>query len=541
MSHLTRLLLALLALAFTSLSAFAQTYEDKRFGFELKTPKEWTQVPIKANEQYIIAKFLSDKNHFFTDPDLKITYEHKPEIQVIAFLSEKYREDEVEAEEEKDEEGNLKRIRFKLSNPYKDYPDFLKNTYSGGGFYIAEEKQDELGGLKVTQYLVKVEKGANGPKRVTTWVFHTGDIDFAVQVECFESSWRELRSDITRTLKSFAEIERTEGSIVENATTSGVIEIEFGDITPEERMERKLAREREAHERALRGLPEDWVVTEEDQFLVLNHADEKDADKLVEQGEAVFAWCEDTFPFLIDDTDYLRKPILRICQDWDELASFAFGGRESGWLPTIDMATYKDTVGIGSWNYSNMTQRFASWWINEHDADFLAAMPLWMRYGLEYNMLYAKHKRNKLELMPSDWEKVGLRQQIKDGLAMTPREIFLAGDDFFQDENARYAAAALMRYLLVGKGSKDKLTKHVVREYYLNMTAIIDEMDAADDDHDYKEPETEEEEAEQIRQRKERLKQQEDQLIQQAFERTFGEWTDKDWDRFAKYYFKSIG
>ena len=541
MPRFARALLALLSLSLLAPLATAQKFEDKRFGYELRLPKEWSQIPIKANEEYIIAKFLAKKTYFYTDPDLKITYEHKPELQVIAFLSEKYREDSVDAEEVKNEDGETVKIRFNLTNPYKDYEDFLKNTYSGGGFYIAEENESKAGNLKVTEYLVKVEKGANGPRRIVTWVFHTEDIDFAVQAECFESSWKELRSDITRTMKSFEEIERTEGSIVQDASTSGIVEIELGELTPEERMKRRQAREREAHQRAQAGLPEDWEVIEEDLFLVLNHADDKDADKLVEQGEAVFRWCEKTFPYLIDDTDYLRKPILRICKDWDELASFAFGGRESGWVPSIDMVTYKDTVGIGSWTYSNMTQRFCAWWLNEHDGDFLDAMPYWMRYGLEYNMLYAKHKGKKLELYPSDWEKVGLRQEIKDGVAATPKEIFLATEEFYDGENSRYAAAALMRYLLVGKGSKDKLTKNLVREYYLNMTAVIEEMDKEEGGESFKEPETEEEEAAMIKERSERLRQREKELMEAVFERTFAEWTDKEWDRFAKYYFKSIG
>jgi len=540
MSQLLRATLALLSLFLLAPLATAQKFEDKRFGYELRIPKEWSQIPIKANEEYIIAKFLAKKTYFYTDPDLKLTYEHKPEIQVIAFLSEKYKEDSVEAEEVKNEDGETVRIRFNLNNPYKDYADFLKNTYSGGGFYIADEKESKVGKVKVTEYLVKVEKGANGPRRIVTWVFHTEDIDFAVQAECFESSWKDLRSDLTRTLKSFKEIERTEGTIVQDASTSGIVEFDIGDITPEERMKRRKARERDAHDRAQLGLPEDWEVIEEDHFLVLNHADKKDAKKLVEQGEAVFAWCEKTFPYLVDDTDYMRKPILRICKDWDELASFALGGRESGWVPSIDMVTYKDTVGIGSWTYSNMTQRFASWWINEHDSDFLNAMPYWMRYGLEYNMLYAKHKGKKLELIPSDWEKIGLRQEIKDGTAATPKEIFMAGEDFYDGDNSRYAAASLMRYLLVGKGSKDKLTKNVVREYYINMNAVIEEMDKDDDDREYKEPETEEEEAAMIKERSQRLRDREDQILAAAFERTFGEWTDKDWALFEKYYFKSI-
>jgi hypothetical protein len=239
MSRLFRFSLLLLSFAVLAPLAGAQKFEDKRFGYELRTPKDWTQVPIKANEEYIIAKFLSKKNHFYTDPDLKLTYEHKPEIQVIAFLSEKYRKDEVEREES--DNGETITIRFNLTNPFKDYEDFLKSTYSGGGFYIAEQSEEKIGGLEVMQYLVKVEKGSNGPKRITTWVFKTGDIDFAVQIECFESAWKELRGDITKTLRSFGEIERTEGSIVQNASTSG-IELTIGKLTPEQRTKRRQDR-----------------------------------------------------------------------------------------------------------------------------------------------------------------------------------------------------------------------------------------------------------------------------------------------------------
>ena len=156
-------------------------------------------------------------------------------------------------------------------------------------------------------------------------------------------------------------------------------------------------------------------------------------------------------------------------------------------------------------------------------------------------IISGKHKGKKLELYPSDWEKVGLRQEIKDGVAATPKEIFLATEEFYDGENSRYAAAALMRYLLVGKGSKDKLTKNLVREYYLNMTAVIEEMDKEEGGESYKEPETEEEEAAMIKERSERLRQREKELMEAVFERTFAEWTDKEWDRFAKYYFKSIG
>lgn len=79
MSQLLRATLALLSLCLLAPLASAQKFEDKRFGYELRIPKEWSQIPIKANEEYIIAKFLA-KEMGINDPSLRFLLELENEL-----------------------------------------------------------------------------------------------------------------------------------------------------------------------------------------------------------------------------------------------------------------------------------------------------------------------------------------------------------------------------------------------------------------------------------------------------------------------------
>ena len=54
-------------------------------------------------------------------------------------------------------------------------------------------------------------------------------------------------------------------------------------------------------------------------------------------------------------------------------------------------------------------------------------------------------------------------------------------------------------------------------------------------------PQTEEEEEEAFKKRREGFEEKESEFLQEVFDRTFGDWSDKDWKRIEKLYFKSIG
>jgi hypothetical protein len=294
------------------------------------------------------------------------------------------------------------------------------------------------------------------------------------------------------------------------------------------------------HEEALRGLPDTWEVIKEKQFLILNHGGDKAAENLVDQGEAVFKWCEKLFPYIGQD-EYVIRPVIRICKDIDEESAFRSG--TSWFTPGFEITTHKDTVGIGSWEYRWLNRRFMGYWLAQKDSELMYALPAWMEFGLSECVSYGKHKGTKFELRPSDWEVMGLRERVKQGLARTPKEMFLATTDDFQEENSAYEAAALMRYLIDGKGSKKRLTRDLLQTYYHELLTAMDEIREAESDQwDTDDgPTTEEEEDARFKARQQQWNDREKELAELLFQRVFAEWDDDDWRTFEKDYFKEIG
>ena len=530
-------LLLATALSFCAVAApsAAQYHEDNRLGFKVYTPKKWTSIPISSDEGWVVAKFLSPKPYFFTDKDLGYTYEHKPNMEVIAFLSDKYKEDEVTAET--DEDGKVKRFTIKLTNPYKTYSEYLKGTYSGGGFYIAEEEQETVGDYLVTKYVIKVEKQARGPKRLVTWVYHTADIDFAVQVECFESAYDKLKRDIKKVMGSFEEIPRTEGTVSRSGVTGASLVIEMDDMTPKDRAKSRKDREKSTAKEAKRTLTDGWSYMEAGPFMIVHHGEEKQAKMWATRGEAVYKFCEKTFPYLGKE-EHVSRLLVRICKDYDEAVAFS----PAIWTPfrPLEFVIYRDNVGVGSFQHQLFNRFLMEHWLRQKDSNLYFNMPPWMKFGMSRMIGNAKLKGKKLVLKPSDWENMGLREEVKAGTAHTPREIFLSNTDSFQDDNFAYEASALMRFLLDGAGSKSRLTKGLVEDYFMNLGEVMMAIDEEEDDDDRGEATTEEEEEARYKARQAKAKELEQRVIEETFAATFGSWSDKDWLQFEKLYFKAI-
>ena len=89
LAHLLALGLALTwgaALAAPAVAAPAPQHAkltNERLGFELDPPRGWTPIPVKLDEPWIVAKFLGDKIHSYTDKRSGWTYEERAELWVV--------------------------------------------------------------------------------------------------------------------------------------------------------------------------------------------------------------------------------------------------------------------------------------------------------------------------------------------------------------------------------------------------------------------------------------------------------------------------
>jgi hypothetical protein len=526
----------------------AQVHEDKEYGFRIIPPKKWTRLPGKIGETWVIGKYISDREFFYND-EQGWSYGHKPEMTIIAFVRPKKStvtgpDDEIPDVEAPPEPEAPKPPgspdKIKLSIEYRDYKAYLKSNHTGGGYYFSEEEEDAVNDIPTTCYEIKVEKLTwGGPRRIVTWVYHTDEIDFAVQFEMLENSYDKMRSTFLRTLKSFKVIER-EGDGPDKQETSLTF-YDTEDWTPEEREElRKLLEER-SHEGAIKNLPNDWEHKKYGNVLVLSHVGMKYAKKMVDQSNAVMAWLDDNFYFVGPD-EYVRGPIIRICKDWEEENSFRSAGDFWGGLGT-EVVTHKDLYGGNqSYEFRYVNGRVMDIWFQDRDKDLYWALPNWLRGGMRAVIEGGVANGRKLEFQATTWELRDLREADRNENLTSPKDLMRMGqEDLYAERHRSDESAALVRYLMEGKGPKK--SRDVIVQYIANIKAITEELDAEaekDEGEKAEKPKTEAEEDEYFKQRANDWKKKERYILDEVFFRTFKDWDDGDWKSLESSYFRSI-
>jgi len=515
------------------LAAPGSYHQDDRLGYKVRYPKGWAETPLNPEERWIVAKFVSDRAYTFTDPSDGSTYDHKPGMTVIAFVTEIVKKRGASVTEEKGGD-----VFVEFNNPFTDYKDFLKRTYGGGGWYVSAEEEGELEGVKVTKYEIKVEK-LTIPKRIVTWVFHTDDVEIAVEFEVFEAHYDKLKADVQGCLKSFRLVPRTKGSLVPTTTGEKQKVVVESKLTPAERADHRRETEQQAHGKAIAALPAGWTSKDMGRFLVLNHTDEKYAKRVVAHAEAVWCWLDQEFAYL-GKGEYIRRPILRICKDADEERAFMSG---TTWGNALEIVTHEDKgSGAMSFEFEWVNRRLVDLWFAHRAPGLMYALPYWIDNGLHQVLGTARSKGSTLEFKVDDWERDGLRETVRAGTLTPIKELVMLGaESFYEQQHRSKEAAAFVRFLLASKKHKE-----VLERYVRAVNEVVVEQQKADDAKqgenapEEKEPQTEEEEEEQLKQRREAWKQREKELLQKAFDAAFPGWDDKAFKRLDDEYRKSL-
>ncbi len=406
---------------------------------------------------------------------------------------------------------------------------------------MAEEEGGKAKGYEYTDFTIAVERGSyGGAKRIVTRVYHLDGVDLAIQFEMWEDAYPKLKSTISKCLKTFKLIER-EGEL--GRASMGTVRISFAslrDLSPKERMARRKELEVEEYERAKSKLPEDWVAEEVGGYLMLNHTDKKFAKKVAAQADVMMAWLDKTFDY-VGGGEYVRRPFFRICKDWEEEARF----RQGRWFGmSTEITTNKGTSGATSSEWGYINQRCFEIWFGDRDRDLYWAMPAWLKAGLGQVVSSARVKGRKLELRPSEWEMIDLREAIREGSNIAPSELMrMDSEELYGVDSRREEAAALVRFLLSKEAAKTKSTKYLMTEYLLALQDVVAELEkeeeAAEDEEDAG-PQTEEEEEEAFKARQQGWKEREAQVLQRTWERVFTGWSEKDWESFYKAYYKTL-
>ncbi len=522
-------------------------HKDARLGFTIQTPREWTSIPQRADERWLVANFQSNKPNFWTEKG-GWTVEHRPDMQAIAFVDEQIKA-LAKVTKKTDRQGNQS-VLIEFDSPYKDYKDYMQRRYTGGGWYVDKEGETKVGDVRVTTYEIRVDKLSNdGPKRIVTWIYHVPDVDIAIQYECLQDAWPKLQNEVTRCLKSFKQIPRSGEALAQEVTTGVKLNfLEADALSPEERKGWRQSSEQELHERARKNLPDGWQAKKIGRFLVVFHTDEKFARRVAEQAEAVWGWLEDTFGF-VGEKEYVRSPIIRICKDREEENQFRKAG-SWGWND-LEIVTHQDYGGTTSWEMGYVNQKVMEIWFVDRDRNLYWAMPAWLGNGLREVIQKAKAtKGGKVEFKADDWNRDEVRQMVREGKMTPPRELMMltnselfsgTGEDFW---GAFRQSQALVNFLVTGPAAKNARTRNVLPDYVKSLKAVQDVIKAENDakkGEKEKKPQTEEEEEALFRAQRDGYKAGEKRILEETWRKAFAGWDDKDWKKFEELYFDAVG
>jgi hypothetical protein len=526
-------LFTLLATAFSLSASAGKAYTNPDYGFKINPPNDWLVSSEDSFSTWVIAKYLAKKDTYYNSPE-GWTWRFKSQMIMVGFVHDVIKGKQVETEE--DEDGELVSVSF--SNPYKDYKDYLQRTYSGGGFYFSSEKESKVKDIPVTCYEIKVEKLTNtGPRLLIAWVYHLEDADIAVQFEVLEKAIDKQKPDIMRCLKSFRVVERT-GELPTGKSKSIVSRVNWDKLPAGERANRRMALETEAHEKALKDLPKGWKHSKVGKMLVLDNYKPKLAKEIARHCQAIMKWLDKNFDYIGPD-EYVRAPIIKVYKANDPYSiSFHYGSL----LDKIEINYEHNPNWLQEFNFEQVSRQAMQHWFSERDRDLYWAMPYWLQNGIEDLFQNCRSKSSKLEFPKDVRDRVDLKQAYDKGTLTKPEQLMMMDrETFYSGRFKNDEASALVRFLLIGSGSKNKKTKNILRDYIQNLADITEEIkeEVSDSGRDDK-PTTEEEEDEYFKKQQGAWKEKENEILQETFNRTFAGWDEKDWKAVTTAYMRTI-
>ena len=490
-------------------------------------------------------------------------------VQGSDFEDYDYKKDEEDEDDEDlsdEERERLRRIKLR-KRVYRDYEDYLSGALSEG-YYLAEDPvEKEINGFQVEIYEVVIERTA---RRMVTWVYDTDIAHIAIEFDFFEHQIKKERKGMERAFKSFKRIDRTIPLGLDDVGTF----ISIADLfeqTPEARERHRRADEDRtwgAHDLERPGRLGSGRDLRHPRALVRGRSLQQEARPTA--CTPFGASSTTRFPDIGPD-EYVRFPLVRICKDREEVGKFRNIKGSSGSYAlefTTELVTYKDDGGVTGFESAMVNNRMLSMWLQDRNYRLFLGLPRWINSGLAGTMTSATVKGKKMKHGPSDWEREWIRRLVREERLLPARELMLMTDK--EHENAEdaedygpfFQSIALTRFLAAGPGSKGKY-KNILQDYMRHLDDVLSEIQAEkaaererkrkekeeredEDEEDEEEeeddgkPKNEEEEEEMHKKRKEELAKEEKRILQETFDRTFGDWDDKDWKSFENAYAKAI-
>ncbi|MCA8966486.1 MAG: hypothetical protein KDC48_16515 [Planctomycetes bacterium] len=534
------LLAASLCAPSTAQELKGRVWTHEKFGIKMTIPDGFSVVPLQIDEQWIAAKFLSEKTYLSKDKEWN--HEHKPLLRVIVF-TEKAKQGTGVEKHEKDDGSTFIGIG---AVPYQGYRDYVKRHRSG--FFFSKEEEDKVGGEDCLMCEVDVHKGE--PKlHLYSVVFRRPTYEVAVEMEVLEDRRDQLEKIALKVIDS---LRFKEGVAETTAAVTGAgkststrlwsaFREEWRKRPSLERAEIRKQMEADHHKAVRAKTPSDWTIEESKHFLVVSHADERFTKRMVDGAETFYSWCEKEFGKLGDD--YVRRPVLRLCKDFDEYKAFHFdSSNTTGWSlagADTEIGTYWDDYnGSSGRDVSIMFDDILLHYLQEMDTHIVAYTPYWLSFALDDYVGSAFIKGRKVEFKVDDYVRDESRNMQREGKLPDLRKVLEMDADAFLaqmkvDSRSDYAATQALRYVL-GPGQREKPFKEFLQRYFKAVVAVADKHAGDWKSMDTRSAQTEEEEEQQAKDYSSRTKERRKQLQKEINEMVLNEIDEKAWEKYEK-------
>ncbi len=538
------LILAGVALALTATltsRASADTHKDEKLGYQVSYPSKWQPMPLDTSTSWVQARFLSNQEYYWEANKTQDWGSHKPYLDVVVLPI------VADAPAGATVEQTPTGIRINRDRPYKDLKDYLDQTCRNiGGFHFSGETEAQVNGMKVIQYEITVDKLVNGERLIYGWAYYTEDAIYGLVTEILRKEEKKLKPLVLASLASLKTFTRT-GSLPGATRTGEDIEIRDpgktgpdAELTAEDLEKRRRQATERTLERIRSSLPKDWNVVEGKNFVAVTHVDARYTRSVLQHAEALRDWLEENLGYC--GSGYTGRVIIRICANGEESSAYE---RSRGWsLDSPEIVTYQDRSGWSDWAMEWLNRELYWQWIRDKNADLRWGAPRWITEGLQEFLKNAKVKSGRLEFPADEWDRDQMRVLSREGKLLDAQQFYvLTSDELYGDGQNWRQTGFFVKFLLTGAGSKTARYKNVFSDYVKNLLFYIqqkkDEAAAAAEAgaaEGPKEPTTAAEEAEMFRRRAEAWRTGERDMLTTLMEKTFGDWTSRDWAAFDGLY-----
>ena len=486
-----------------------KTYTDREFGFAIRPPKDWGHVAPRGGERYLVASFVM-KNRLQTSKmkNCKDFNFHRPLMNIVVFT----------------EANRSFGAGSKIT--YKDFEEYTRGTTSG--FYFGDTKESKIRGLSCSQIDIVMEQ-CRPPLRRRACVYHLDEADVVVYFEIMEDHFDKYERFFDKVFRSFKTVKKDNRA---QART------EPDDAKPKTRKE--YIRSKTEH------LPKDWKWKASKSHLVISHTDKKVTDKVLKFADAMRKKISDELNtkssrparWQPDQTTH-ELPVIRICKDRAEFDAYtkSAGTRDSFFTRAYrfgngELVIYnglKDGYGFRFGFDMNDIYGGLGWGIFKDCLyrEFEKILPdAWYAYGMNYHYSCFKLKGSRLEYVPNTYLPDRYREVEREAECRSLKSLMDPEGIGIQKKTERWKVGTLAAFLKSRDGRK-KPWKGILDKYLDNFRLAVEEEINELIDAEKDKPHLAA--SNQIVTTKVKLSLTE--VRRAAFELTFGDWSDKDWNR----------